>query len=207
MKRLAAAVLALVCSAHVVSAQAPAKRRVAVLDFDYATVHEYVSDLFGGDVDIGKGIADMLVTNLVRNGTFTVIERSKLDQVLREQNFQQSGRADPSSAVQLAKLLGVDAIIIGSITQFGRDDKKLGVAGGVHVGGMGRGGLGRKTAKAVVNIDARIVSTTTAEVLGVATGYGESKRSGTSLIGGASVGGVGAAGGFSMGSSNFGGTI
>src|SRR5437764_11812231 len=51
-----------------------------------------------------------------------------------------------------------------------------------------------------LNIDARIVSTTTAEVLGVATGYGESKRSGTSLIGGASVGGVGAAGGFSMGS-------
>jgi curli biogenesis system outer membrane secretion channel CsgG len=190
---------------------APApKRRVAVLDFDYATVHEYVLDLFGSDQDIGKGIADMLVTNLVRNGTYSVIERKQLDRILQEQNFQQSGRADPSSAVRLARILGVDAIIIGSITQFGRDDKKLGVGaigGGVHVGGIGLGGLGRKTAKAVVNIDARVVSTTTAEILGVATGHGESKRSGTSLIGGASVGGVGAAGAFNMGSSNFGGTI
>ena len=147
-------------------AQAP-KRRVAVLDFDYATVHEYVLDLFGHDEDIGRGIADMLVTDLVRNGTYSVIERRQLDHVLQEQNFQQSGRADPTSAVQLARLLGVDAIIIGSITQFGRDDKKLGlgaVGGGVHVGGIGLGGLGRKTAKAVVNIDARIVSTTTAEI-------------------------------------------
>ena len=154
-------------------------------------------------------MADVL-TNLVRNGSYSVIERKQLDRILQEQNFQQSGRADPSSAVQLARLLGVDAIVIGSITQFGRDDKKLGVGGalgGVRVGGIGLGGLGRKTAKAVVQIDARIVSTTTAEILGVATGHGESKRSGVSLIGGAEGGGVGAAGGFSMSSSNFGATI
>ncbi|HYK82587.1 MAG TPA: CsgG/HfaB family protein, partial [Gemmatimonadales bacterium] len=144
---------------------APVKRRVAVLDFDYATVHNYVVDLFGSDVDIGRGIADMLVTNLVRDGHYAVIERKRLDQVLHEQNFQQSGRADPASAVRLARVLGVDAIIIGSITEFGRDDKKLGVGGGVHVGGIGIGGLGKKTAKAVVGIDARIVSTETAEVV------------------------------------------
>src|SRR2546422_10125549 len=190
-------------------AQAP-KRRVAVLDFDYATVHEYVLDLFGHDEDIGKGIADMLVTDLVRNGADSVIERKQLDRVLQEQNFQEGGGADPTSAVQRARLLGVEAIIIGSITQFGRDDKRLGlgaVGGGVHVGGIGLGGLGRKTAKAVVNIDARIVSTTTAEILGVATGHGESKRSGTTLIGGGATGGGAGGGGFTMGSSNFGGTV
>src|SRR5256712_12615834 len=187
-----------------------AKRRIAVLDFDYATVQEYVNDIFGRDEDIGKGIADMLVTDLVRNGAYSVIERKQLDRVLQEQNFQQSGRADPTSAVQLARLLGVDAIVIGSITQFGRDDKKLGlgaVGGGVHVGGIGLGGLGRKTAKAVVQIDARIVSTTTAEILGVATGHGESKRAGMTLVGGAAIGGVGGAGAFDMSSSNFSGTI
>ncbi|OLC05625.1 MAG: hypothetical protein AUH42_07185 [Gemmatimonadetes bacterium 13_1_40CM_70_11] len=211
MKRNLALLLLLTGLASAAAAQAPAaKRRIAVLDFDYATVHQYVYDLFGTDQDIGKGIADMLVTNLVRNGTYSLIERKQLDRILQEQNFQQSGRADPSSAVKLARLLGVDAIIIGSITQFGRDDKKLGlgaVGGGVHVGGIGLGGLGRKTAKAVVQIDARIVSTTTAEILGVATGHGESKRSGTTLIGGAAIGGVGGAGAFDMSSSNFGGTI
>src|ERR1041384_4966437 len=179
--------LVLACAAAArLGAQAPvSKPRVAVLDFDYATVQSYVQDMFGSNEDIGKGIADMLVTNLVRDGHYTVIERKQLDRILQEQNFQQSDRADPSSAVRLAKLLGVDAIIIGSITQFGRDDKKLGVGGGVRVGGIGIGGLGKKTAKAVVQIDARIVSTTTAEILAVATGHGESKRSGMSLVGGA----------------------
>lgn len=208
MKRVSVLLLALAVGAGSLAGQAPSKRRIAVLDFDYATVHQWVYDIFGSDQDIGKGIADMLVTNLVRNGTYSVIERKQLDQVLREQNFQQSGRADPSSAVQLAKILGVDAIIIGSITQFGRDDKKLGVGGaGVHVGGIGIGGFGKKSAKAVVQIDARIVSTTTAEILGVATGHGESKRSGVSLAGGVAIGGTGAAGALDMGSSNFANTI
>ena len=208
MKRVSVLLLALAVGAGSLTAQAPSKRRIAVLDFDYATVHQWVYDIFGSDQDIGKGIADMLVTNLVRNGTYSVIERKQLDQVLREQNFQQSGRADPSSAVQLAKILGVDAIIIGSITQFGRDDKKLGVGGvGVHVGGIGIGGFGKKSAKAVVQIDARIVSTTTAEILGVATGHGESKRSGLTLAGGLAIGGTGGAGVLDMGSSNFANTI
>jgi curli biogenesis system outer membrane secretion channel CsgG len=208
MKRVSVLLLALAVGAGTLTAQAPTKRRIAVLDFDYATVHQWVYDIFGSDQDIGKGIADMLVTNLVRNGTYSVIERKQLDQVLREQNFQQSGRADPSSAVQLAKILGVDAIIIGSITQFGRDDKKLGVGGaGVHVGGIGIGGFGKKSAKAVVQIDARIVSTTTAEILGVATGHGESKRSGLTLAGGLAIGGTGGAGVLDMGSSNFANTI
>ncbi len=208
MKRVVATLLSLGVVASVLAAQeAQPKRRVAVLDFDYATVHDYVSDLFGSDVDIGKGIADMLVTNLVRNGTYSVIERSQLDRILQEQNFQQSGRADPSSAVRLAKLLGVDAIVIGSITQFGRDDKKLGLGGGVRVGGIGIGGIGKKSAKAVVNIDARVVSTATAEILAVATGHGESKRSGMTIAGGLGVGGVGGVGAFDMQSSNFAGTI
>lgn len=208
MKRVSVLLLALAVGAGTLAGQAPAKRRIAVLDFDYATVHQWVYDVFGSDQDIGKGIADMLVTELVRNGTYSVIERKQLDQVLREQNFQQSGRADPSSAVQLAKILGVDAIVIGSITQFGRDDKKLGVGGaGVHVGGIGIGGFGKKSAKAVVQIDARIVSTTTAEILGVATGHGESKRSGLTLAGGVAIGGTGGAGVLDMGSSNFANTI
>ena len=209
MKRAISLLMFAAAVVPALAAQAPpSKRRVAVLDFDYATVREYVLDIFGRDEDIGKGIADMLVTDLVRNGTYSVIERKQLDRILQEQNFQQSGRADATSAVQLARILGVDAIIIGSITQFGRDDKKLGIGGGgVRVGGIGIGGIGRKTAKAVVNIDARIVSTTTAEILGVATGHGESKRSGTSLIGGVATGAGAVGGAFSMGSSNFGGTI
>lgn len=208
MKRLAVVLLLAVLAVPAL-AQAPpaARKRVAVIDFDYATVRTYVNDIWGSDQDIGKGIADMLVGQLVRNGNYSVVERKQLDRVLQEQNFQQSGRADASTAAQLGRLLGVDAIIIGSITQFGRDDKKVGIGGGVRVGGIGIGGVGRRSAKAVVQIDARIVDIRTAEILGVATGFGESKRSGTTLIGGASVGGGAAGGAFDMSSSNFGSTI
>jgi curli biogenesis system outer membrane secretion channel CsgG len=207
MKRLALIACLAVVAAPAVLAQTPARKRVAVLDFDYATVRSYVADIWGSDQDIGKGIADMLVTSMVRNGTYSVVERKQIDRILHEQNFQQSGRADASTAAQLGRLLGVDAIIIGSVTQFGRDDKKMGVGGGVRVGGIGLGGIGRRSAKAVVGIDARIIDIKTAEILGVATGFGESKRSGATLVGGAAVGGVAAGGAFDMSSSNFGSTI
>ena len=210
MRRLALSTLSLAFVAAGVGAQNPpiAKRRVAVLDFDYSTVQGDVAAVMGTNQDIGKGIADMIVTQLVKNGTYSVIERKKMDQIMAEQNFQQSGRTDPSTAVQLAKILGVDAVIMGSITQFGRDDHNVGVsAGGLKVGGFGLGSVGTKSAKAVVAIDARIVSTTTAEILDVAKGKGESSRSGLSL-GAAGGGNSGAAGGaFTMGSSNFGATL
>src|SRR5438876_5290753 len=151
-------------------AEAQDKKRVAVLDFEYQTVHSYVYEVFGSDVDIGKGIANMLVTDLVRNGTYSVIERQALDKILGEQNFQTSGRADPSTAAQLGKMLGVDAVIIGAVTQFGRDDKKLGVAGAPSVGPIKIGGFGKKTSKATVVLDARIIDVQSGEIVAVATG-------------------------------------
>jgi len=87
MKRLAF-VLLLATLAGPALAQAPARKRVAVIDFDYGTVRTYVNDIWGSDQDIGKGIADMLVGQLVRNGNYSVVERKQLDRVLQEQNFQ-----------------------------------------------------------------------------------------------------------------------
>src|ERR1700689_4592528 len=66
------------------------KKRVAVFDFDYATVHSSVAALFGQDVDVGKGISDLLVTDLVKDGSYSVIERKALDKILKEQNFPNS---------------------------------------------------------------------------------------------------------------------
>ena len=106
------------------------KKRVAVMNFDYAAVTASVTQLWGTNQDIGKGIADMLVDRLVQDGVYSVIERKQLDKIIAEQNFSNSDRADPTSAAKIARILGVDAIIIGSITQFGRDDKKTSVGGG-----------------------------------------------------------------------------
>ena len=193
-----------------VPAFAQQKKRVAVMNFDYATVQSQVAAVFGTNMDIGKGIADMLVTHLVKDGTYSVIERQQLDKVLAEQNFSNSDRADPASAAKIAKILGVDGIIVGSITQFGRDDKSTGVGGGgfSHYGNkLGLGGVGHKSSKAVVVITARIINTDTAEILAVAEGKGESSRSGTSLLGGGASNGGGGGGAVDMSSSNFGATI
>jgi curli biogenesis system outer membrane secretion channel CsgG len=97
------------------------KKRVAVFDFDYATVQSYSSAMFGTNVDVGRGISDLTVKYLVQDGTYSVIDRKAMDKILAEQNFSNSDRANPNSAAKLGKILGVDAIIVGSITQFGNE--------------------------------------------------------------------------------------
>lgn len=184
------------------------KKRVAVFDFDYGTVHSDVAAVFGKDVDVGKGISDLLVTYLVKDGTYSVIERKALDKILNEQNFSNSDRANPTSAAKIGKLLGVDAIIVGSITQFGNETKNTGVGGaGGGLGGLGLGGFKHKKSKAIVGLDARLVDIDTAEILGVAEGKGESSRESTSMTGGSGNWSGFGAGGVDFGSSDFQNTI
>jgi curli biogenesis system outer membrane secretion channel CsgG len=184
------------------------KPRIAILDFDYATVQSTSSAMFGNNVDVGKGITDLLVTGLVKDGTFSIIERKALDKIMTEQNFSNSQRADPASAAKLGKLLGVDAIIVGSITQFGNETKKTNIGGGGGSwGGYGVGGIGHSKSNANVGITARIVNVDTGEILGVAEGAGTSSRSSTSLLGGGGRGWSGGGGNVDFGSSNFQETI
>ena len=184
------------------------KPRIAVLDFDYATVMTSSAAIFGNNVDIGKGITDLLVTGLVKDGTYSIIERKALDKIMTEQNFSNSERADPSSAAKLGKLLGVDAIIVGSITQFGNETKKTNIGGLGGLGGrFGVGGIGHSNSKANVGITARIVNVDTGEILGVAEGAGQSSRSSTSLLGGGGGWSGGGGGAIDFGTSNFQQTI
>ena len=184
------------------------KKRVAIFDFDYATVHGGVTAIFGQEVDIGKGISDLLVKYLVKDGSYSVIERKAMDKILAEQNFSNSDRANPNSAAKIGKLLGVDAIIVGSITQFGNDTKNTGIGGGGGgLGGFGLGGFKHSKSKAIVAVDARIVDIDTGEILAVAEGKGESSRESTSLTGGGGNWHGFGAGGVDFGSSDFQNTI
>ena len=208
MRRYIVCVLLPVLLAATGSAQQ--KKRVAVINFEYSAVQSQLSAIFGTNLDVGKGVADLLVEKLVKGGAFSVIERKAIDKVLSEQNFSNSDRADASSAAKIGRLLGVDAIIIGSITQFGRDDKSVKVGGGAFGGIAGRyglGGVGKKDSKAAVNLTARMVNTDTGEILAVASGKGESSRSGAMLGGAGGSYSGGGGGGIDMTSSNFADTI
>ena len=197
-------------AASAAPAQAPTarKKRVAILDFDYATVMSNSAAIFGSNVDIGKGITDLLVTYLVKDGTYSVLERKAMDQILKEQNFSNSDRANPATAAKIGKLLGADAIIVGSITQFGNDKKTQNVGGaGGGFGGFGLGGVGHSKTKAIVGVDARIVDIDTGEILVVGEGKGESSRESTSLTGGGGNWHGFGAGNVDFGSSDFQNTI
>lgn len=210
MRRLSLILTLLLGLAAGAAAQQPVKKRVAILNFDYATVQSNVAAIFGTNTDIGKGIADLMVEKLVNGGAYTVVERKAIDKVLAEQNFSNSDRADATTAAKIGRILGVDAIIVGSITAFGRDDKSTNIGAGAVSGALGRfgvGGVGAKQSKAVVGLSARLVNTDTAEILAVSNGRGESSRSGA-MLGGAGGSSRNAAGGvYDMNSSNFGQTI
>ena len=192
------------------AAHADAKRRVAVLPFEYGAVRSTV-----GTVDVGKGITTLLITKLVNDGTYSVVERQILDQILKEQNFSVSDRADQSTAIKIGKLLSVDAIVVGTVTHFGFEKSSMNIGAAAsaagryipYVGGFGFGGLKVKKGKVKVAIDARIVNTTTGEILAAAHGDGISSRSGASIWGGGGSGWSGGSGSAGFGSSGFASSI
>ena len=198
------------CLTLVAGASAQQKKRIAVMNFDYSTVQSGVAAMFGTNQDIGKGIADILVDKLVNDGVFSVIERKQLDKILAEQNFSNSDRADPASAAKIARILGVDAIVVGSITQFGRDDKSTAVGGGAASNALGRFGIGGvKTSKstAVCTVTARMIDTSTAEILASVQGHGEESRSGAGILGAGGNSSGWGGGALDMKNSNFANTI
>jgi curli biogenesis system outer membrane secretion channel CsgG len=181
---------------------------VAVLDFGYGAVMTSVESLFGGNRDVGKGISDLLIDRLINDGTYRVIERRELDKIVQEQNLSNSDRADAASAAKIGRLLGVDSIITGDITQFGRDDHNTNVGSVLNRWDkFGVGKVGVRNAKAVVAITARLIDVNTGEILASVSGRGESKRSGTNLLGGGGDWAGSGGGSLDMGSSNFSQTI
>ncbi len=179
---------------------------VAVIDFDFGSIQHWWS----GNDDIGKGIADLLVDELVNDGAFRIIERKKLGTLLNEQNFSNSDRADPSAAqvARIGKALGVKYMIVGTITKFGMENKNLGVNAGAFGGGkLGLGQVGTSKGKATVAITARIIDTSTGEIMASAKGDGTSSRSGLLLGAAGSGSGKGGSGSINIGSSDFQDTI
>jgi TolB-like protein len=87
------------------------KTKIAVLDFQLQGK--------GFDTaDMGKIVAEWLITALVKEGRFEVIERRLLEKIINEQRLVMEGVVDTDNAVQLGKLLGVKVIISGSVMKF-----------------------------------------------------------------------------------------
>jgi curli biogenesis system outer membrane secretion channel CsgG len=115
----------------------------------------------------------MLVTELVKTDDFQVVEREELSSILEEQGLGMSGAVTPQSAAQVGKLLGVELMVTGSVSEFG--EKKSGIGGAIGKLGIG-GGVTKRKARAVVDI--RLVNTSTGEIILAEKAEGEDGSTG-----------------------------
>jgi len=133
------------------------KKRVAVFEFEDKTDHHY---RWWTGQPVGQGMADMLTTELVKSGKYRVMERTALEQIMKEQNLGQTGAVTPQTAAEVGKLLGVELAIIGSVTEFGYKKGDTGI--NLKQKGLG---FGVESASASVGIDVRFTNTTTGEII------------------------------------------
>jgi TolB-like protein len=89
------------------------KTKIAVLDFQ-SQGEEFSTE------DMGKIVAEWLITGLVETGRFDVIERRLLQKILEEQKLGMTGLIDPESVAQLGKILGVKTIVSGTLVKLGK---------------------------------------------------------------------------------------
>jgi len=89
-------------------------KRVGVLDFVNYLEFE----------NSGSAVADEFVRQLILQG-FDVIERNRLSDILRERRLAERKIIEPSRAKEIGKILGVDAIVTGTVTKYLPDHKDI----------------------------------------------------------------------------------
>lgn len=137
------------------------KQKIAVIRFTNET--NYGRALFtDAEYDsIGKQASDILIARLIQSGNFLVFERSDMAKLQKEQEF--SGDA---------KMVGVDAVVTGAVTEFGR-----------AVNGK-RGFLSKtKVQEASAKVDIRLTDVKTGYNFFSATGAGKATNESGSIAG------------------------
>lgn len=84
---------------------------VAVMDFSSFMMGEG-----GASVNLGKAISAMLVTEFAGRPGMRIVERAQLNDLLREQDLNLSGRIEESDAIEVGKMLGVQYVLHGQVT-------------------------------------------------------------------------------------------
>ena len=140
------------------------KLRVGIVDF--ANKSSY------GAGRLGTSASDILTTELFKTGAFIMVERDQLKQILGEQALGQTGVVNPDTAAQAGKVLGLNALVTGSISQFG-----------VSTGGADYGVYKQKVQTAKCVVDVRVVDTSTGQLLFADSGKGEFERKAQEVLG------------------------
>jgi TolB-like protein len=104
------------------------KIKVAVIEFQSLN-EEAKKD------NLGKIVSEILTTSFVNSESFKIVEREQLQKVTKEFELGQTGIIDTSSAKQIGKILGAEAIVTGSVIKMDKtlrlDARIIDVASGI----------------------------------------------------------------------------
>jgi hypothetical protein len=125
-------------------------------------------------------ISNMFLMELMKKG-YTVVERSQVKAILKEQEFQASDLADPQGAAKAGRILNVPAVLMIDIPKYGNEK---------------------------VSMTAKLVDVQTAAVLWLGTGEGTTGKTAATILGVVGGAALGAAvGGHDTGDRVIGGVI
>jgi curli biogenesis system outer membrane secretion channel CsgG len=143
------------------------KKRVGIVDFEDASGRGYGQKL-------AAVARDVITEGMVKSGAFVVVEREQLANVLKEQGLAMTGALSAASAAKASKLLGLQALVTGKITDYAEDVKSGGFGGYYH----------STTRTAVARVSVRLVDATTGEIWLAESGEGKADSTSKSVMGG-----------------------
>jgi len=140
------------------------KRRIGVVEFENKSAY--------GQGRLGQAASDILITELVKSGKFIVVERDKMNKIMEEQKLQTQGMIDPQTAVKVGQIMGLEAIVVGAVSQFG-------------VKKEGSDYLLAQSKKQVadVTVDIRVIDVQSGQIILADSGKGQSKSKKASFLG------------------------
>lgn len=103
MKKISLIIMLLMAFAMAATAQNK-KMKIAVMDFKAGV---------GVNANEVEGLSDMLINTLFETKKFSIVERSQLYEVLKEQNLQ--GELTVQQCVKVGRILGVESVLIGTV--------------------------------------------------------------------------------------------
>ncbi len=104
MKKISLIIMLLLAFTMTATAQNK-KMKIAVMDFKAGV---------GVNANEVEGLSDMLINTLYESGKFSIVERSQINQVLKEQKFQASELTNEQLA-EVGRILGVESVLIGTV--------------------------------------------------------------------------------------------
>ena len=140
------------------------RRRVGVVDFENKTAY--------GQQRLGQSASDILITELVKTGKFIVVERDRMHKLMEEQKLGLTGAIDGATAAQMGKILGLNAVVTGAISNFGTR-----TTGSDYLLAQS------KRQEATCTVDVRVVDAETGQILYADSGKGVSKVASGGFLG------------------------